>query len=199
MEQEARACRRSPIRCRELIGCVEDDVNVDCAGLLDRGDHVKGSGEQRAGTGRSVCRRAELGRRVPGPARVGEHAPCERDHVGLAGGDDLLRLTRLGDEPDGDRRDARGRPDRRGERHLIPGPDRTIWSGEMPPLDASIQSTPSRRSSSANASVWSMSQPPSTQSVAETRTPSGRSAGQVSRTAATTSSGKRILCSSEPP
>ena len=90
----------------------------------DRGDRLEGSGSSAQVLGWSVCRGAELGRRVPGPARVGEHAPRQRDHVGLSGGDDLLRLTRLRDEPHGDRRDARGRPDRRGELHLIPGTDR---------------------------------------------------------------------------
>src|SRR4051794_12227644 len=35
---------------------------------------------------------AELGRRVPAPARVVQHATGERDHVGLPGGYDLFGL-----------------------------------------------------------------------------------------------------------
>ena len=45
---------------------------------------------------------AEFGRGVPAPARIVEHAARERDHVGLAGGDDLLGLPRFGDQADRD-------------------------------------------------------------------------------------------------
>jgi hypothetical protein len=38
---------------------------------------------------------AEFGGGVPAPARVVEHAARQRDHVGLAGGDDVLGLLRL--------------------------------------------------------------------------------------------------------
>src|SRR5258707_15595688 len=43
---------------------------------------------------------AEFGRRMPAPARVVEHGPRERDHVGLAGGHDLLSLSGFGDQAD---------------------------------------------------------------------------------------------------
>ena len=53
--------------------------------------------------------------------------------------------------------------------------------------------------SRAKPSVCSRSQPPATQSVAETLTPSGLPAGHTARIAAKTSSGKRSLLASEPP
>ena len=60
-------------------------------------------------------------------------------------------------------------------------------------------SHPSAFSSRANATASSRSKPPGTQSVAEMRTLIGFSAGQISRTASNTSSGKRIRFSREPP
>src|SRR4051812_4781795 len=43
---------------------------------------------------------AEFGRGVPAPARIVEHAPRQCDHVGLAGGDNLLALMSFGNQPD---------------------------------------------------------------------------------------------------
>src|SRR4029450_4473930 len=71
-----------------------------------------------------------------------------------------------------------------------PGRSGIFCSGETPPEDASIQSTPRFLSSCANSMVCARSQPPSTQSVEETRTPTGLSAGNAARTASNTSSGK---------
>src|SRR5262245_53231778 len=67
---------------------------------------------------------AELGGSMPAPARVVEHAAGERDHVGLAGGDDLLGLLGLGDQADRHGGDAGGLLDRLRERHLVTGPER---------------------------------------------------------------------------
>ena len=58
---------------------------------------------------------------------------------------------------------------------------------------------PRASSARAKAIVWSLSQPPSTQSVAETRIVTPRSAGKAARTASNTSSGKRIRFSRLPP
>lgn len=57
------------------------------------------------------------------------------------------------------------------------------------------------RASSAwqKVTVCSISQPFCTQSVAETRIVTGRSAGNASRTASKTSRGKRMRFSSDPP
>ena len=44
---------------------------------------------------RGINLAAEFGRGMPAPARVVEHAAGERDHVGLAGGNDLFGLLRL--------------------------------------------------------------------------------------------------------
>ena len=75
--------------------------------------------------------------------------------------------------------------------------------GEMPPLETSSQSQPRAFSARPNSTVLSTVQlsgaTPSSQSVAETRTPTGRSAGNAARTASKTSSGKRIRLASEPP
>src|SRR5260221_14525968 len=49
---------------------------------------------------------AEFGGGVPAPARVVQHGARPRDHVGLAGGDDLFGLFRFGDPPDPDGGDA---------------------------------------------------------------------------------------------
>src|SRR6266403_4883133 len=51
---------------------------------------------------RGVDLAAELGGGVPAPARVVMHGARQRDHVGLAGGDDVLGLLRFGDQPDRD-------------------------------------------------------------------------------------------------
>ena len=62
-----------------------------------------------------------------------------------------------------------------------------------------MKSQPRAFSASAKAVVCSRSHPPSTQSVADTRTPSATDAGTTSRSAWNTSSGKRMRFSSEPP
>jgi hypothetical protein len=69
----------------------------------------------------------------------------------------------------------------------------------MPPLEASIQSQPIALSWCASAMDSSIVQPPSTQSLADRRTPIGRSTGQTARTASKTSIGKRVRLSKDPP
>ncbi|KIU01221.1 hypothetical protein QU39_00170, partial [Staphylococcus aureus] len=83
---------------------------------------------QRAGLAapvllRGADLRAELGRRVPGPARVVEHDAGERDRVRPALGEDRLGLSRLGDESDGDGGEPRLGLDARGVGHLIARPE----------------------------------------------------------------------------
>src|SRR5229473_5048379 len=144
-------------------------------------------------------RHAELQCRMPGPARVPEKAARKRHHVGPAFGDDVLGLPRLGNHPDRGGDDARVFADALGEGHLITGPTGITWFFISPPLEQSIQSQPSLFNSRANTTVCERSHPPSIQSVHETRTPSGLCSGHAARTAAKTSSGKRILLASEPP
>src|ERR1700753_3892246 len=62
---------------------------------------------------------AERGSGVPAPARIVKHAAGERDHVGLAGRDDVLGLSGLGDQADRHGGDTGRRLDRFRERHLI--------------------------------------------------------------------------------
>src|SRR6476646_5010691 len=66
---------------------------------------------------------AEPGGGVPRPARVVKHRAGERDSVGLAAGDDRLGLLGLGDQADGDRRQANLGLDALRERHLVAGPE----------------------------------------------------------------------------
>src|SRR5215475_3351652 len=51
---------------------------------------------------RCVDLAAELGRGMPAPARIVKHTARQRDHVGLASGDDLLRLRGPRDQADCD-------------------------------------------------------------------------------------------------
>src|SRR5215468_9691507 len=69
---------------------------------------------------------AEFGGGMPTPTRGVEHAAGKRDHVGLAGGDDLLGLLRLGNQADRHGGDAGGLLDRLRERHLVAGPERNF-------------------------------------------------------------------------
>src|SRR4051812_32898135 len=69
---------------------------------------------------------AEFGCGVPGPARVVEQAAGERDHVGLAGCDDVFGLPRLGDQADGDGGQTRLALDGLGKLHLIAGAKRDL-------------------------------------------------------------------------
>ena len=60
-------------------------------------------------------------------------------------------------------------------------------------------STPTSLSSRASATDWSISQPPSTYSLAESRTMTGSAAGNDSRTARATSTARRVRRSNVPP
>ncbi len=71
--------------------------------------------------------------------------------------------------------------------------------GTLPPLEQSMRSTPISRSSRAALIVSSRSQPPSTQSVADSRTKKARSLGQAERIAVATSRRKRTRPLKDPP
>ncbi len=62
-----------------------------------------------------------------------------------------------------------------------------------------MKSQPRSRSAWPSAMLCSRSQPPSTQSVAEMRMPTGMRGGTTARTASNTSSGKRMRLAAGPP
>src|SRR3984957_20439251 len=86
----------------------------------------------------------ELGRGVPGPARIVEHAASERDHIGLAGSDDFFGVARFGDQADRHRGHAGGLLDRPRKRQLIAGRQwnflhrRDAAGGDVDPVDATL-------------------------------------------------------------
>ena len=134
---------------------------------------------------------------MPRPARIVEYRARERDKIGIAGRDDRLGLIDAAISPTAIPV-GNGGLDGTGERHLI-APDRNRRAGCMPPLETVNRSTAADRRPSAKAMVCSRSQPPSTQSVPDTRMLTGRSTGKTVRTASNISNGKRIRFSSEPP
>src|ERR1700733_2715059 len=93
---------------------------------------------------RGVHFATELGRSVPGPARIVEHAAGERDHIGLAGSDDFFGVAGFGDQADGHRGHAGGLLDRLRKRQLIAGRQRNFLQrrypagGDVDPIDAAF-------------------------------------------------------------
>ena len=74
-----------------------------------------------------------------------------------------------------------------------------FWSATTCPVDTSIRSAPASLNMRASASRSASDRPPGAQSVAETRTDIGLSAGHAVRIALNTSSGKRARFSIDPP
>src|ERR1700704_3975631 len=74
-----------------------------------------------------------------------------------------------------------------------------FWGGPVWPLEQSIMSQPASFSMRVSAIRSSPDRPPGAQSVAEMRADIGFRAGQISRQARHTSSGKRMRFSIEPP
>lgn len=107
-----------------------------------------------------------------------EFAP-QHHHVNESGGNDLLRLVRLVDQPDGGRRDPCRGPDHGGEQYLVAGPYRDVGL----------------------ATFWVSSRlrPPSTQSVGEKRTTTGTPSSTAARTTSMVSSSARARLASVPP
>src|SRR6516162_9771261 len=65
----------------------------------------------------------EMGGGMPRPARTVEDRPCKRDQIGIASTDNGFGLLKLGDESDGDHRNARCVLHGAREWHLITRPD----------------------------------------------------------------------------
>ncbi|MCY1452708.1 hypothetical protein D9M71_696490 [compost metagenome] len=80
-----------------------------------------------------------------------------------------------------------------------PGPVGISAFTDVPPDDTSIKSTPSFLKRLASSTVSSGFQPSSTQSVADSRTNTGNSSGQTSRTASVTCKVRRIRLSKQLP
>src|ERR1700733_1438137 len=93
---------------------------------------------------RGVHFAAELGPGVPRPARMVEHAPVERDHIGLAGSADFFGVAGFGDQADGHRGHAGGLLDRLRKRQLVAGRQWNFlqWrypaGGGVDPVDAAF-------------------------------------------------------------
>ena len=75
---------------------------------------------------------------------------------------------------------------------LNPGPAGIFAYGTKAPLEQSIRSTPTSFSFRQSSMDWAKSHPPSTQSVQEIRTKTGRLEGQTARTASAAFKGRRI-------
>ena len=129
---------------------------------------------------------------MPGPARIVHGAAGENDEIGSSGRNDLLRLPGAGDQPDRHRGHSSFLAHLLAELDLVAGRERNL----LPRVEAAGGDVhvvaASALSSRASTTVSSGVQPPSTQSVADTRMPTGFSAGNTARTAAKTSSGKRM-------
>lgn len=133
---------------------------------------------------------------VVGPAhrqvRLAQRGPAHGHRVRLLGAHDLLGLGRLGDDADRynhrtaaarRRRVRHGPPDLCGEGHLVAGPHRHLC-GHVPPVEMCRTSTPAATSCGASSAVSSPVNPPSAQSVADSRMPRTVSPPTASRTAA---------------
>src|SRR5262245_10390374 len=132
---------------------------------------------------------AERMRRTPTPMGIVKHGACERDHVGLALGDDRLSLFRRGDQPDRARRDAGLALHLFGETDIGVGDQVGRASALIPPAETQTKSTPAVFSTRAKAAASSGVRPPSTQSFPVIRAPSGMLRGITARTACAISSG----------
>ena len=133
-------------------------------------------------------------RRPDRPAGIGQQRPSQQHHVGAAVGQDLGRMGRLGDHPDR----AGGDAGLRCGSHRRTEPDSpdaaTGSSARATPRPRSSRSGRPSRSPPAfarRATVSSMVRPPGIQSVQDSRTHSGRSAGHSARIASTVSIRKR--------
>ena len=73
------------------------------------------------------------------------------------------------------------------------------WAVEIPAEDTSIKSIPRALSSRQSSTLWSISQPPSIQSVAEIRTAKACELGTINRSSLAISQSNLIRFSNEPP
>jgi len=143
--------------------------------------------------------RAEMRGSMPGPARIVEYGSRESDKIGVASSNNRLSLIIACDETDRDGRQVRCSLDGASERDLIARPTGIFCAGVIPPLETCMALQPRAASAFAKAMVCSRSQPPSAQSVPDTRMLTGRSTGKTVWTASNTSRGKRIRFSRLPP
>src|SRR5665811_1789781 len=133
------------------------------------------------------------------PMRFPQHCAPEEDCVCRAVGEDPFCLLRMLNQANGAGPYARFPANSLSEADLIAGRQRILASGALPPLEQSIRSAPRSARSLDSWTVSSTAHPPTTQSVAETRTKMGRSAGHTPRTASKTSSNNRVRPTKSPP
>ena len=111
---------------------------------------------------------------MQGPVGIAEHFAGEEDEIGLALGDDGVGLMRVGDHADGSSGSGGFGADARGKGSLETGTDGDLCvrnqaaGGDVDEVDA----VGTQETAEGDGVVWD--QPPSTQSVAEMRTKSGR-------------------------
>ena len=132
---------------------------------------------------------AERMRRTPTPMGIVKHGACERDHVGLALGDDRLSLFGHGDQPDRARRDAGLALHLFGELDIGVGDQAGPRGGADPARGDADEVDPDRLQRASESSCIVGREPPSTQSLPVIRAPSGMLRGITARTACAISSG----------
>jgi len=125
-----------------------------------------------------------------------EECTGERDHVGLALGDDGLGLLGSDDQPNRACGDAGLSAYPLGERHVVTGWRGLRASAATPPEETHTKSRPAALSALATATASSGVNPPSIQSLPVMRAPRGTPLGTIARTALTTANGKRMRFSS---
>jgi hypothetical protein len=133
--------------------------------------------------------RAKRDRGFPSPARIPKHAARQCNEVGLTGGDDGFGLNGIGDLADGHDGHSGLATDRLGKSNLITRPGGDLLA-LIQAAGGDVDHFAARPLQAwEKASVPAMSQPPSIQSVADSRTITGFSAGKAARTALKTSNG----------
>ena len=142
---------------------------------------------------------AQFPRGFERPIRLAQHFPAHQNNVRLALTNDLVRLPGFADQANGGGRQPGFMANALGEGDLVAGRDGNDGARNKPPEEQSTKSTPSGLTCRASSADCAMSQPPSTQSVAEMRINNGRFSGHTRRTAWTVSRTSRARFSREPP
>ena len=120
--------------------------------------------------------------RLDGPIRFPQQFPPDKDEVRLAARDDFIRVLRIGNQAHAAGPDSRFLADAPGKRDLV-APWRPESSRRASFRRRRRRSDPRQAPSAPwqRTTDCSMSQPPSTQSVAEIRTNKGSSCGMIPR------------------
>ena len=138
--------------------------------------------------------------RMPGPTRIVEHGPGERDQIRITGADDRLRLLIVGDQPDGDDRHSRCHLHAAGQGHLVAGPHGNPLRWRIAPA-RDVHSAATARFQFARKCDRLLQVPSAGRPVRALRRASSLEilGGKAARTASKTSSGKRMRPCRLPP